>query len=166
MGRHTHPSILKVQEVYIGSDLIHLVSPSLKASHKPLSDLSFLPSEAQVIVILEKLLNLCHALHDKNHTIANLHPCNIFIDEDHPEDVLVTDIGFAYMTGMEPETKIQIEFSAPEVRGKCGMDMEKAVHEYPKQCDIYSLGAIAKFLLFGALHYQADDCEGHISPEM
>ena len=44
--------------------------------------------------------------------------------------------------------------------------MEKAVHEYPKQCDLYSLGAIAKFLLFGALHYQAEDCEGHVSPEM
>jgi serine/threonine protein kinase len=150
--------IVKIQEVYVGNDLIHLVTPSLKATHRPLSDLSFLPSEAQVIQILEKLLSLCHEIHGRNQTIGNLHPSNIFIDEDNPDDVLVTDVGFAYMTGMEPETKMQIEFSAPEVRGKCGVEIEKAVHEFPHQCDLYSMGAIAKFLLFGATHYVADDC--------
>lgn len=166
MGRHSHPCILKVQEVFVGNDKIHLVSSSLKASHTPLSDLSFLPSESQVKTIVEKLVQMCHALHSKNHTVANLHPNNIFIDEDYPEDVLVTDVGFAYMTGMDPETTLQTEFSAPEVRGKSGLDMEKAVNEFPQNCDLYSIGAIAKYLLFGATHYSSEDCEGQVSLEM
>jgi len=40
---------------------------------------------------------MCASLHSKGVTVANLHPGNIFIDEDNPEDVLVTDVGFAYM---------------------------------------------------------------------
>ena len=111
-------------------------------------------------------MQMCHALHSKNHTIANLHPNNIFIDEDYPEDVLVTDVGFSYMTGMDPETTLQTQFSAPEVRGKSGLDMEKAVNEFPQNCDLYSIGAIAKYLLFGATHYSSEDCEGQVSLEM
>lgn len=55
--------------------------------------------------------------------MCNLNPCNIFIDENYPEDVLVTDVGFAYVPGMSAETKLQTLFMAPEIRGKTLQEM-------------------------------------------
>ena len=37
----------------------------------------------------------------QNITITNLNTGNVFYDEDNPEDILVTDVGFAYMPGVE-----------------------------------------------------------------
>ena len=51
-------------------------------------------------------MELCDHLHGKGITAANLHPNNIFIDVNYIEDVLVTDIGFAYMPQMDPITKM------------------------------------------------------------
>ena len=48
---------------------------------------------------------MCHKLDSEGVTVANLNPNNIFIDEEFPEDVLVTDIGCAYMPDMEPESQ-------------------------------------------------------------
>ena len=104
-------------------------------------------------------------LHRKGITAANIHPGNVFIDEDDTEDVLVTDIGFAYMPNMDPVTKFQTDFAAPEIRGKSSMALEKAVHEAPLNCDLYAIGAIAKFLLSGSCEYSADEMED-ISEEM
>ena len=47
---------------------------------------------------------MCSKLHADGVTVAYLHPNNIFIDEDNTEDVLVTDVGFAYMPGVCAET--------------------------------------------------------------
>jgi len=155
-----------VQEIYQSNDRVFLVSPSLKATHKSLAELDTVLDESQVTRIIEKLLQLCVHIHAKGITAANLHPNNVFIDEDNADDVLVTDIGFTYMPSMDPITKMQLEFAAPEVRGKSGILLEKAVHEAPATCDLYSVGAIAKFLLVGTVEYSADDLEGQISSEM
>lgn len=98
--------------------------------------------------------------------MANLHPNNVFIDEDCPDDVLVTDVGFLYMPSMDPVTKMQLDFAAPEVRGKSGIELEKVVHNTPYNCDLYAIGAMAKYLLSGSTEYSADDLEGSVSTEM
>lgn len=74
--------------------------------------------EFQISLILEKLLQMCTKLHKEGVTVCNLSPTNVFIDENYPEDVLVTDVGFAYMPCMTPETQLQTMFLAPELRGK------------------------------------------------
>lgn len=110
MGVVSHPCIVKVQEVYSSNDKVHLVSASLKGSHKPLSELSGALEESQVTGILAKLLQVCVKLHREGVTIANIHPNNVFVDEDFPEDVLLTDVGFSYMPGMLPELQLQTLF--------------------------------------------------------
>jgi len=119
-----------------------------------------------VTVIIEKLVQLCAHLHSIGVTAANLHPNNIFIDEDNPSDVLVTDIGFLYMPQMDPVNRMQTEFSAPEVVGKFGMELEKAVHDAPFTCDLFAISAMAKFMLTGSTDNTAEDLEGSVSPEM
>ena len=105
MGGINHNILLKVQEVFISDDKIFLVYPSLRATHKPLSELDTVLDESQITRIVEKLIQLCLYLHRKGITAANIHPGNVFIDEDDSDDVLVTDIGFAYMPNMDPVTK-------------------------------------------------------------
>ena len=110
MGTSSHSIILKVQEVYYSNDKIHLISNSLKGTHVSLAELNVILDESQIIVIIEKLLQMCVKLHGDGITVCNLHPNNIFIDEDYPEDVLVTDVGFAYVPEMLPETQLQTSF--------------------------------------------------------
>jgi len=124
MGEASHSIILNVQEVYYSNDKIHLVSPSLKGTHVSLAELSIVLDENQITAIIEKLLQMCLKLHVKGITVCNLHPNNIFIDEDYPEDVLVTDVGFAYVPEMLPETQLQMLFQAPEIRSKTGIFLE------------------------------------------
>jgi len=90
----------------------------------------------------------------------------VFIDEDCPDDVLVTDIGFLYMPSMDPMTKMQLDFTAPEIRGLSGIELEKVVHEFPESCDLYAVGAMAKFLLSGSTEYSANDLADSVSTEM
>ena len=113
--------------------------------------------ENQITRIIEQLLKICVNLHRKNITIGNLHANNVFIDENYPDDVLVTDVGFAYVPNMGPSTDVQAKFEAPEIQGKTTADFEMAVREAPGQADIYSIGRIAKFLLVGNPDYSADD---------
>ena len=47
---------------------------------------------------------MCVCLHKDGITIGNLHANNVFIDENYPDDVLVTDVGFAYIPEMGAET--------------------------------------------------------------
>ena len=155
MGTASHSIILKVQEVYYSNDKIHLVSNSLKGTHVCLAELSNTLDESQITVILEKLLQMCVKLHSDGITVCNLHPNNIFIDEDYPEDVLVTDVGFAYIPEMLPETQLQTLFQAPEIRGKTGIGLEKVVREARGNADLYSICKIAEFLLCGHLDYSA-----------
>ena len=110
MGRISHSIVMKVQEVYNSKERVYLVSPSLKNSHKPLSELESVLNESQITRILEKLLQMCVKLHRDGIAVANLHPNNIFVDEENLDDVLVTDVGFAYMPGMVSETAIQTSF--------------------------------------------------------
>lgn len=109
---------------------------------------------------------MCAKLHKDGVTIANLHADNVFIDEDYPEDVLVTDVGFAYVPGMEQSTPMQQGFLAPELADKTGIELEKAIAEYLGQADMYSIGCIAKFLCVGSLEYPAEDLGDQISDEM
>jgi len=67
---------------------------------------------------------------------------------------------------MDPVTKVQTEFSAPEVRSKSGIDLEKVIAEAPYACDLYAIGAVTKFLLSGYSEYSADDLEDFASPQM
>ena len=106
MGQISHSIIVKVQEVYHSDDRVYLVSPSLRNSHKSLSEIESVLDESQITRIVEKLLQMCLKLHANGIAIANLHPNNIFVDEENLEDVLVTDVGFAYMPGMISETQI------------------------------------------------------------
>ena len=86
-------------------------------------------------------------LHRSGIAVANLHPNNVFIDEEYPEDVLVTDVGFAYMPGMISETQIQTRFQAPEIREKVGLELERIINEpgnpAPWSADIKSISLIA-----------------------
>lgn len=106
MSSISHQLITKVQEVYVDKDRVYLIIPFLRKTHKQLSELSITLDEIQVTVIIQKLLQLCAHLHQQGITIANLHPNNVFIDEDYPEDVLVTDAGFIFMPSMDPVTKM------------------------------------------------------------
>ena len=78
----------------------------MRNSHKSLSEIESVLDESQITRIVEKLLQMCIKLHSNGIAIANLHPNNIFVDEENLEDVLVTDVGFAYMPGMVSETQI------------------------------------------------------------
>ena len=89
---------------------MYFVSPSLKGSHTPLAALDSVLNESEITRIIEKLLQMCLKLHRDGIAVANLHPNNIFVDEENLEDVLVTDVGFAYMPGMISETQIQTNF--------------------------------------------------------
>ena len=104
MGQISHSIVVKVQEIYHSNDRVYLVSPSLKGSHKALAELESILDESQITRIIEKLLQMCIKLHGRGIAVANLHPNNIFVDEENFEDVLVTDVGFAYMPGMVSET--------------------------------------------------------------
>lgn len=166
MGKLQHQMLIKATEIYFSDNKVHFVMPSLRASYKPLSQLSIVLDEGQVTHLVEKLLQLCAHLHGKGVTAANLHPNNVFIDEDSPEDILVTDVGFTQLPSMEPLTEMQCQFIAPEVSGKTGTDLKATIKETPFACDLYSIGAMAKFLLVGSTEYAADDLEGSASSEM
>ena len=165
MSDINHASVLKVSEIYHSDNKVWLIMPSLSITHKPLSLLDTVLMESQITRIVEKLLQLCVHIHKRGITAANLHPGNVFIDEDNAEDVLVTDVGFTYMPSMDPVTKMQTDFAAPEIRGKSSMALEKAVQESPNNCDLYAIGAIAKFLLVGSPDQSADELE-EVSEEM
>ena len=51
---------------------------------------------------------MCVQLHEEGVTLCNLHPGNIFVDEERFDgsNVLVTDAGFAYMPGTLAETQM------------------------------------------------------------
>ena len=100
MGKISHSIVVRVQEIYNSDERVYLVSPSLKNSHKPLSEIESVLDESQITRIIEKLLQMCIKLHGDGIAVANLHPNNIFVDEENLDDVLVTDVGFAYMPGM------------------------------------------------------------------
>ena len=116
MGQISHSIAIKIQEIYHSNDRVYLVSPSLKRSHKSLTELDQVLDEGQITRIIEKLLQMCLKLHKDGIAVANLHPNNIFVDEENLDDVVVTDIGFAYMPGMVSETQIQTNFQAPEIK--------------------------------------------------
>ena len=67
-------------------------------------------TEGQIVSILKQLLELCVKLHGEGATICNLHPGNIFIDEENFDgsNVLVTDVGFGFMPGVLAETQMQL----------------------------------------------------------
>ena len=106
MGQVSHNIIVKVQEVYSSEDRIHLISPNLGATHASLAELNQVLDETKICVILQHLLQMLCKLHRDGVTVCNLHPGNVFIDEDNEDDVLVTDVGFAYVPGMLPETQL------------------------------------------------------------
>lgn len=56
MGGISHNILLKVQEVFISDDKVFLVYPSLRATHKPLSELDTVLDESQITRIVEKLI--------------------------------------------------------------------------------------------------------------
>ena len=51
--------------------------------------------------------------------MKNLHPNNVFVRPDDPSDILITDVGFADIPGIEPSVeqslKVHINFMAPEL---------------------------------------------------
>ena len=90
---------------------------------------------------------MCVKLHKDGIAVANLHPNNIFVDEENLEDVLVTDVGFAYMPGMVSETQIQMNFQAPEIKEKTGIELERIINTAnnpaPWSADIKSISLLA-----------------------
>ena len=79
---------------------MHLITQSLKGSHVSLSEIGTVLNEVQIAEILQKLLQMVNSVHKSGLTVCNLHPWNVFIDENYPEDVLVTDVGFALVPQM------------------------------------------------------------------
>ncbi len=47
--------------------------------------------------------------------MKNLHPNNVFVRPDDPSDILITDVGFADIPGIEPSIDVQAKFIAPEL---------------------------------------------------
>ena len=47
--------------------------------------------------------------------MKNLHPNNVFLRNDDPGDVLITDVGFADLPGIAPNLDMQAQFVAPEL---------------------------------------------------
>ena len=56
MGQISHSIAIKIQEIYHSNDRVYLVSPSLKRSHKSLTELDQVLDEGQITRIIEKLL--------------------------------------------------------------------------------------------------------------
>ena len=166
MGKISHSVVLKTMEVYRGNDRIYLLSPSLKGTHKSLTQLAEPLNESQITRIIEKLLQMCVRLHRQGINIINLNPNNVFVDEDNTEDVLVTDVGFAYMPGVVSDSQMQQRFRAPEIRDKAGVELEKAIQDTPGNADIKSVSLIAMYLLLGDTEISIDEVEGEVSPEM
>ena len=104
MSTISNSIVCKIQEIYSSNEKIYLVSDSLKGTHKQISELESVLDESQITRIIEKLLQMCVSLHKDGITIGNLHANNVFIDENYPDDVLVTDVGFAYIPEMGAET--------------------------------------------------------------
>ena len=47
--------------------------------------------------------------------MKNLHPNNVFVKPDDPNSVIITDVGFADIPGIEPSIDSQSKFIAPEL---------------------------------------------------
>ena len=56
--------------------------------------------EPKLTIILTKLLTVLQHLAEHDITMRNLSPTNVFISPDSPNDVLITDLGFADIPGI------------------------------------------------------------------
>jgi serine/threonine protein kinase len=50
-------------------------------------------SEAQLSLVIEKILQVLVYLHEKKIILNNLHPNNVFVSNNNDGDILITDVG-------------------------------------------------------------------------
>ena len=61
------------------------------------------------------MVGILRSLEESGYTMKNLHPNNVFLRNDDPGDVLITDVGFADLPGIAPNLDMQAQFVAPEL---------------------------------------------------
>ena len=92
--------------------------------------------------------------------MKNLHPNNVFVKLDNPSDVLITDVGFADIPGIEPSIDCQYKFIAPELTDITPEDdVSTIVNENPGMADIWSLGKIAMYLTAGSADHDMESLD-------
>lgn len=94
--------------------------------------------------------------------MKNLHPNNVFVNPDDPSDVLITDVGFADIPGIQPSIDCQAKFIAPELtdvptpyEGEPS-DVNTIANANPGMADIWSLGKIAMYMSLGSTDHDIE----------
>ena len=90
--------------------------------------------------------------------MKNLHPNNVFIKSDNPNDVLITDVGFADIPGIISNNESLQQFQAPELLciDDPTLTVKEIADENPGQADIWSLGKIAMLLALGSPEHDVE----------
>lgn len=108
-----------------------------------------LPSAA-VAVLVRDLATALSALHQLGHGAFDLSPELIFVTAEFDLTVLVPTPTFALQANATPHIVDSMAFAAPELLESQAQDVEAD----PVRADIYSLGALAWYLLTATQRYQ------------
>ena len=140
-----HPRVLKLLEGFYDGCSVHIVTEYCEG--KPLSEIlakSGPLNELQASNAVRSILEALNYLHGHNIVHRDLKLDNVMIcDEDDYSDLKLIDFGFSrfFKKGENLIHKIGTPmFIAPEVLKR----------NYSKECDVWSLGVMTYFMLFGS----------------
>ena len=112
--------------------------------------------------MLEQIVKVLRHLENEGYTMKNLHPNNVFVNPEDPSDVLITDVGFADIPGIQPSIDCQAKFIAPELtdvptpdEGEPS-DVNTIANANPGMADIWSLGKIAMYMSLGSTDHDIE----------
>ena len=88
-----HPSIVPIRGVYVDAKNLYIVSDYIADSYQSLLNIEKVLSEAQLSLVIEKILQVLVYLHEKKIILNNLHPNNVFVSNNNDGDILITDVG-------------------------------------------------------------------------
>ena len=81
--------------------------------------------------------------------MKNLHPNNIFINQDN--NIIITDVGFVDIPGISTNVGLQSKFTAPELRIQQSQTITEIADRHSGMADIWSLGKLVMLLAFGTV---------------
>lgn len=89
-----HPSIVPIRGMYADDNKkLYIVSDYIADSYQSLLNIDKVLSEAQLSLVIQKVLQVIVFLHEKKVTLNNLHPNNVFVSNKEDGDILITDVG-------------------------------------------------------------------------